>query len=83
LHGTKRREDLFLSVCESIKELELLWVELKRVTTDWTPKYDWKENRSDRIRRERPNKIANFKWNFTASSVRCLSVEKLSSLKKL
>jgi len=42
LHGTTTGEDLFLSVCEIVKELELPWTKLKQVKTDGPPKYDWK-----------------------------------------
>jgi hypothetical protein len=34
LHGTKTGEDLFLSVCETMKVLELPWAKLQGVTTD-------------------------------------------------
>jgi hypothetical protein len=37
LHGTTTEEDLFMSVCETMKELELLWTKLMGVTTDVTP----------------------------------------------
>jgi hypothetical protein len=34
LHGTTTGEDLFLSACEAMKELEFPWTKLKRVTTE-------------------------------------------------
>jgi hypothetical protein len=37
LHGTTRGENSFLGVCESMKELELAWTKLKKVTKDRAP----------------------------------------------
>jgi hypothetical protein len=37
LHGTTAEVDLFLSVCETMKELELPWTKLMGVTTDGAP----------------------------------------------
>jgi hypothetical protein len=47
LHGTTTGEDLFLSVCEAMKELELPWTKLKGGDNRWSSKYDWKENNFD------------------------------------
>jgi hypothetical protein len=53
LHGTTTGEDMFLSMCETMKELELPWTKLKRVTTDKAPSMIGKKTGlKDRIRQE-------------------------------
>jgi hypothetical protein len=53
LHGTVTGGDLFLSVCKTIKELELPLTELNEVTTDRAPSMTGrKRGLMSRIRRE-------------------------------
>jgi hypothetical protein len=42
-HGTTTGEDLFLSVCETMKELELPWTKQKGVSADGAPSMIGKE----------------------------------------
>jgi hypothetical protein len=50
-HGATAEVDLFLSVCETMKELELPWTNLNGVTTDRAPRMiGMKTGFMDRIR---------------------------------
>jgi hypothetical protein len=66
LHGTTTGEDLFLSVCETMKELELPWIKLKGVTTDGAQSIAGKKTGLvSRNRRETTNIISKSTWNAT------------------
>jgi hypothetical protein len=47
LHGTKTREELFLSVRGIMKGLELPWKNTEGDDNRRGSKYDWKEHRFD------------------------------------
>jgi hypothetical protein len=78
LHGTTTGEDLFLSVCEAMKELELPGIKLKEVTTDGAPSMTGKKTGlMVELGENWTNKIPKFPYNLTASSTNSHSVEKL------
>lgn len=61
---------MFLSVCDTVKELDLPWTKLKvggGVTIDWTPSVIGKKTG---LMGEWTDRIPYFTWNFTASTLK-------------